>query len=280
MERKLTAIVAMDVVGYSGLMERSEEATLEGLIQLRKAVIDPEIHKNSGRIIKLIGDGTLAEFPSVVGALQCALEIQKKIAAQTKDSDKPSETINLRIGVHVGDVIVEGDDIYGDGVNIAARLEGLADVGGIVLSKQVHDHIGDRLNAKFVALGPQTVKNIARPIEAFKVDFGSGTSSDVICFGAFEIDEALFELRQAGQRVAIEPKVFDLLLYLAKNNERTIGKDEIFAEIWSDRIVSDSALSSQIKAARKAVGDDGAAQHTIRTVHGRGISVCCSAERL
>ena len=270
MERKLTAIVAMDVVGYSGLMERSEEATLEGLIQLRKAVIDPEIHKNSGRIIKLIGDGTLAEFPSVVGALQCALEIQKKIAAQTKDSDKPSETINLRIGVHVGDVIVEGDDIYGDGVNIAARLEGLADVGGIVLSKQVHDHIGDRLNAKFVALGPQTVKNIARPIEAFKVDFGSGTSSDVICFGAFEIDEALFELRQAGQRVAIEPKVFDLLLYLAKNNERTIGKDEIFAEIWSDRIVSDSALSSQIKAARKAVGDDGAAQHTIRTVHGRG----------
>jgi len=268
----------MDVVGYSGLMEQSEEATLEELMHLRKSVIDPEISKNSGRVIKLIGDGTLAEFPSVVGALQCAMAIQTTIETQEKGGGM-AEPIRLRIGIHVGDVIVEGDDIYGDGVNVAARLEGLADAGGIVLSKQVHDHIGDRVDAEFIALGPQSVKNIARAIEAYKVDLSPHRSAGTIRFGNFEIDEGRFEFRQGGQQVAVEPKVFDLLLYLAKNSQRTVGKDEIFSKIWSDRIVSDSGLSSQIKAARKAVGDNGTAQHTIRTVHGRGFRFVAELEQ-
>lgn len=268
----------MDVVGYSGLMEHSEESTLGQLKQLRRTIVDPEILGHSGRIIKLMGDGSLVEFPSAVGALQCAIAVQKKIASE-RGMAIDGAAIQLRIGLHVGDVLVEGDDIYGDGVNVAARLEGLAEPGGIVLSKQVHDHIGDRLPVRFVPLGEQRVKNIARPIEAYKVDFDTDTQdAQVIRFGVFEIDIARFEFRASGKQVSVEPKVFDLLVYLAGNNDRTVSKEEIFAEIWNDRIVSDSALSSQIKAVRKVVGDDGTSQHTIRTVHGRGFRFVAPVE--
>ncbi|MEM9108294.1 MAG: winged helix-turn-helix domain-containing protein, partial [Pseudomonadota bacterium] len=273
MKRKLTTIVAMDVVGYSSLMEANEEATLSHLKQLRKWIIDPAIEQNAGRTVKLIGDGSLVEFQSAVSALECAIEIQNEIAAPA-DGRVP---IQLRIGVHVGDVIIEDDDMYGDGVNVAARLEGLADPGGIVLSKQVHDHIGGRIPVRFQSLGEQTFKNITRPIEAFKVDFGAEPSKEnIISFNDFELDTARFELRENGRRVAVEPMVFDLILYLARNNDRTVEKDEIFAEIWNNRVVSDAALSSQIKAARKVLGDDGKAQHTIRTVHGRGFRFVAS----
>ena len=269
MKRKLTTIVAMDVVGYSGLMEHDEESTLANLKHLRRDLIDPAIHQYDGRIIKLIGDGTLAEFPSVVEALQCAIDVQTQIGGNTL----AEYGFKLRIGLHVGDVLVEGDDIYGDGVNVAARLESIAEPGSIVLSKQVHDHIGDRLPVNFIPLGKQTLKNIDRPLEAFKVDFGpdnADTTGQVMQFGDFKMDLDRYELLRSGEEIAVEPKVFDLIAYLAKNRRRTVGKDEIFAEIWNGRIVSDAALSSQIKAARKVLGDDGTAQHTIRTVHGRG----------
>ncbi|MEP3276225.1 MAG: winged helix-turn-helix domain-containing protein [Stappiaceae bacterium] len=276
MKRKLTTIMAMDVVGYSGLMERDEEATLGRLKAIRRTIIDPAMSRHAGRIVKLMGDGTLAEFPSVVEALQCAIDVQEELKANHRSNSK-KPTIEFRIGLHVGDVIVEDEDIYGDGVNVASRLEGLAEPGGIVLSQQVYDHIGDRISANFISLGEQIVKNIARPIEAYKVDFSadeqidrSDTHVDVIRFGEFELDIARYELRASSQSVAVEPKVFDLLAYLARNHDRTVSKDEIFAEIWNNRIVSDAALSSQIKALRKALGDDGTAQHTIRTIHGRG----------
>ena len=270
MKRKLTTIVAMDVVGYSRLMERDEERTLDRLEEVRAAIVDPAIAQQSGRVIKLMGDGALVEFASVVGALQSAVTIQERLAARNGtvgDSDR----IHLRIGIHLGDVIVEDSDIYGDGVNVAARLEGIAQPGGIVLSKQVHDHIGGNVPVRFVSLGQQTVENIGRPIEAYRVDFTSdGSAGHVIRFGRFELDSALFELRESGERVPVEPQVFDLLFYLVRNCDRTVTREEIFTEIWGDRIVSDAALSSQIKAARKVLGDDGAAQHTIRTIHGRG----------
>jgi TolB-like protein/class 3 adenylate cyclase/DNA-binding winged helix-turn-helix (wHTH) protein/Flp pilus assembly protein TadD len=270
MKRKLTTIVAMDVVGYSRLMERDEEGTLDRLKEVRAAIVDPAIAQQSGRVIKLMGDGALVEFASVVGALQAAVTIQERLAARngTVGAD---DRIHLRIGIHVGDVIVDGSDIYGDGVNVAARLEGIAQPGGIVLSKQVHDHIGGNVPVRFVSLGQQTVKNISRPIEAYRVNFTSeGSAGHVIRFGRFELDTALFELRESGERVPVEPQVFDLLFYLVRNSDRTVAREEIFTEIWGDRIVSDAALSSQIKAARKVLGDDGAAQHTIRTIHGRG----------
>ena len=270
MERKLTTVLAMDVVGYSRLMERDEAGTLDRLKSVRAGILDPAIARHNGRTVKLMGDGTLAEFPSVVEALQCAVDIQEELAARNKLVGE-NHRIEQRIGLHLGDVIVEGDDIYGDCVNVASRLENMAEPGGIVLSKQVHDHIDGRVQAKFVSLGAQTVKNISRPIQAYRVGFAEEAASpDVIRFGSYELDTALFELREAGERVAVEPQVFDLIAYLAKNSERTVTKDEILAEIWSNRIVSDGALSSQIKAARKALGDDGVAQRTIRTIHGRG----------
>ncbi len=269
MERKLTTIVALDVVGFSRLMERDEEETLGHLKEIRAKIIDPAIAEHTGRTVKVMGDGLLAEFSSVVGALQAAIDILKALAARNLGLDE-SRRLQFRIGIHLGDIIVEGDDIYGDGVNVAARLEAIAPPGGIVLSKQVYDHVSGKVPVRCVPLGPQKVKNISRSIEAYRVDLESVPGSNVIRFGDFEIDASLYELRQSGRTVAVEPQVFDLLAYLAKNADRIVTKEEIFAEIWGNRVVSDSALSSQIKAARKAIGDDGSAQHTIRTVHGRG----------
>lgn len=270
MERKLTAIVAMDVVGYSRLMEHDEVGTLDRLRDIRAGIIDPAIGRHSGRTVKLMGDGTLVEFSSVVGALQCCVDIQEELAARNGAAGERHK-VQLRIGLHLGDIIVEGDDIYGDGVNVASRLESIAQPGSIVLSKQVYDHIGGKVAVQFVPLGEQNVKNISRPIDAYRVDFATeNVEANVIRFGTFELDTALYELREGTNRVGVEPQAFDLLVYLARNSERTVTKEEIFTELWGDRIVSDAALSSQIKAARKAVGDDGSAQHTIRTAHGRG----------
>lgn len=269
MDRRLATILAMDIVGYSRLMEADEEGTLNRLKDLRQNIVLPCIERYRGRVVKTMGDGALVEFASVVAALQCAIEIQaesEKRAAGHAGGDK----LHFRIGLHLGDVIIEGEDIYGDGVNVAARLESMAEPGGIVLSKQVHDHIGSNVRADFVSLGEQTVKNISRPIHAYRVEARGIVADPVIRFGRFELDTKQFELRDDGAKVAVEPQVFDLLVFLARNAGRTVTKEEIFAAIWGDRIVSDSALSSQIKAARRAVGDDGASQHTIGTVHGRG----------
>jgi len=280
MERKLTTIVAMDVVGYSRLMEMDERGTLDRLKEARSGIIDPAIARHSGRIVKLMGDGTLAEFASVVDALQCTVDIQRELAARN-GSVGEQHGLQLRIGLHLGDVMVDGDDIYGDGVNVASRLENIAQPGGIVLSKQVHDHIGANVAVRFVSLGEQSVKNISRPIEAYRVDFGiDDTHAHIIRFGNFELDTAQLQLREAGERVPIEPQVFDLLVFLARNTDRTVTKGEIFTAIWGDRIVSDAALSSQIKAARRAVRDDGVSQHTISTVHGRGFRFVASIENV
>ena len=278
MGRKLTTILAMDVVAYSRLMEIDEEGTLDILKIIRSSIAVPAIARHSGRIVKLMGDGTLVEFSSVVDGLQCAVDIQRELAARN-GSVSENQRLQIRIGLHLGDIIVEDDDIYGDGVNVAARLQGIAEPGGIVLSKQVHDHIGTKVPVRFIPLGEQSVKNISRPIQAYRVDLTPDlTSLQVIRFRDLELDISRFELRQAGKQVAIEPQVFDLLVFLARNSDRTVTKEEIFTAIWGDRIVSDAALSSQIKAARRAVGDDGVAQHTIATVHGRGFRFIASIE--
>jgi TolB-like protein/class 3 adenylate cyclase/Flp pilus assembly protein TadD len=279
MDRKLTTIVAMDVVGYSRLMEIDEKGTLDRLKDIRSGIVGPAIARHSGRTVKLMGDGTLVEFSSVVGALQCAVEIQRELAMRNGSAGEGNR-LYLRIGLHLGDVIVEDDDIYGDGVNVASRLESIAQPGGIVLSKQVYDHIGSNVPVRFVSLGEQSVKNISRPIQAYSVDLAADAApSDVIRFREFELDTALFELRQAGKRIPLEPQVFDLLAFLARNSNRTVTREEVFAAIWGERAVSDAALSSQIKAARRAVGDDGASQHTISTVHGRGFRFVAPIEK-
>jgi adenylate cyclase len=167
-QRRLAAILATDVVGYSRLMGQDEAGTLAAVKALRSELVDRKIVEHKGRVFKAIGDGVLAEFPSVVNAVACAVDIQREM--QARYADMPEDrAITLRIGVNLGDVIVEGEDIFGDGVNVAARLEGFAMPGGIAVSAVVRDQIGNRLDLQFEDMGEQTLKNIERPVRAFRV---------------------------------------------------------------------------------------------------------------
>jgi TolB-like protein/class 3 adenylate cyclase len=166
--RRLAAILAADVAGYSRLMGADEEGTLERLKALRRELLDPKIAEHHGRIVKTTGDGLLVEFASVVDAVRCAVAVQQ--AMPERDTGVAADSrIELRIGINLGDVIVEGDDLYGDGVNIAARIEALADAGGVFVSNTVHDHVRDRLPFVFEDLGEQQVKNITRPVRVYRV---------------------------------------------------------------------------------------------------------------
>ena len=172
-QRRLAAILAADIVGFSRLMGLDESGTLTALKALRAEVTDPKIAEHKGRIFKTTGDGLLVEFPSVVNAVACALDIQR--AMELKNAHIPADRIlQFRIGVNLGDVIIEGDDVFGDGVNVAARLEGMAPPGGIVVSAMVRDNIGTRLTAAFEDMGELQLKNIQLPIRSFLVRSGSG----------------------------------------------------------------------------------------------------------
>jgi len=166
-ERRLAAILAADVAGYSRLIGADEEATLDRLRSIRAELIDPTIASHRGRIVKTTGDGLLVEFASVVDALRCASDWQRGMAE--RNAGTSDNRIEFRIGINVGDVVVEDGDIFGDGVNVAARLEALAEPGGICVSGTVHDHVRDKLDFAFDDLGEQQVKNIARPVRVFRV---------------------------------------------------------------------------------------------------------------
>jgi len=164
--RRLAAILAADVAGYSRLMGMDEEGTHERLQAHFRELVDPKIAEHRGRTVKNTGDGLLAEFPSVVDAVRCAVEVQRGMVE--RDPEVPEGCrIRFRIGVNLGDVIVEERDIFGDGVNVAARLEGLAEPGGICISRVVRDQIRDKLPYSFEDMGEQQVKNIARPIRVY-----------------------------------------------------------------------------------------------------------------
>ncbi len=168
MERRLAAVLAADMAGYSRLMEVDEQGTLARLRTHRIELIDPAIAKNHGRIIKTTGDGMLVEFASVADAVRCAVEIQERM--RRRNADVPEERrIQFRIGINLGDIIFQDDDIFGDGVNIAARIEGLAEVGGISVTSAVYDQVADRLDVAFEDLGEKTLKNISRPIRVYRV---------------------------------------------------------------------------------------------------------------
>ena len=167
-ERRLAAILAADVAGYSRLMGTDEEGTLRQLKAHRKELVDPKITEHRGHIVKTTGDGMLVEFVSVVDAVRCAVDIQRGMVE--RNAEVPADKrIEFRVGINVGDIISDDNDIYGDGVNVAARLEALADPGGIMVSRTVHDQVRDKLSFGFEDLGEQTVKNIARPIGVHRV---------------------------------------------------------------------------------------------------------------
>ena len=171
--RKLVAVVVADVVGYSRLMEHDEAGTHERLRKLRAELIDPKIAEHGGRTVKTSGDGMLLEFPSATSALRCAVEIQREMGVRNLYL-APDERIALRIGINLGDIIVEGDDILGDGVNVAARLETLAEPGGISVAAAVWEQVHEDLGVEFVDSGVQHVKNISKPIRVYRVALGKG----------------------------------------------------------------------------------------------------------
>src|SRR5216684_4300985 len=165
MKRRLAAILAADIAGYSRLMGEDEDATVRDL-KGHQAVTLPLIERYGGRVIDTAGDGILAEFPSVIGATECAIEIQAVMAARNADVPEPRR-MRFRIGINLGDVIHDETRIYGDGINIAARLENIAEPGGVCISRQVFDQVNRSVKAEFQPLGPQNLKNIAQPVDVF-----------------------------------------------------------------------------------------------------------------
>ncbi|HEY7610546.1 MAG TPA: adenylate/guanylate cyclase domain-containing protein [Alphaproteobacteria bacterium] len=165
--RRLAAILAADVVGYSRMMGEDEGGTLAALKACRRELFDPMVQRFRGRIFKVIGDGILAEFPSVVDAVRCAVDIQSSMLNRSFGPSK--KTITFRMGINIGDVIADGDDLYGDGVNIAARLETLSQPGGLCISGPVFDQIKNKLQLDYEDLGEQTVKNIAEPLRVYRI---------------------------------------------------------------------------------------------------------------
>ena len=170
-QRRLAAILAADVVGYSRLMRADETGTLAQLNAIRRELLDPKIAEYGGRIVKTTGDGILIEFPSAVDAVQHAVDVQQEMAGRNAEIPK-SQRMEIRIGINVGDVIVEGDDLFGDGVNVAARLEGLAETGGICISGNAYEQVRDKTQTQFEDLGEQHVKNIERPVQVYRIKVG------------------------------------------------------------------------------------------------------------
>jgi TolB-like protein len=175
-QRRLAAILATDVVGYSRLMEQDEVGALAALKARRRQVLEPLVAKHQGRIFKVTGDGVLVEFASAVNAVECAVDLQHDMAAANRDQPEERQIV-LRIGVNLGDVIVEGSDLYGEGVNIAARLEAIADPGSVVVSGTAFDHVRGKVRVGFDDLGVQILKNMAEPVRIYRVGFGTAPAA-------------------------------------------------------------------------------------------------------
>lgn len=174
-ERILTTILCADVEGYSRLMGRDEVGTLK-MLKRHRAAMAGVIERHGGRVINTWGDGLIAAFPSVVGAVQSAVEAQTELSRRN-DGAADGSRLDFRIGINLGDVLVEGEDLYGEGVNVAARLQALAEPGGIVIAGTVHQHVRTKLPVSFEPLGAQAVKNIEEPVDAFRVHAGAGRST-------------------------------------------------------------------------------------------------------
>jgi adenylate cyclase len=177
-ERRLAAVLAVDVAGYSRLMGRDEEGTLADLKRSRKTLVDPAIASHRGRIVKTTGDGMLVEFASAVDAVRCAVEVQRGMVAQN-GSVAQDARIEFRIGIHVGDVIIDDNDIFGDGVNIAARLEGIAEPGGVCISDDTHRQIRGKVDIVYDDLGTQALKNITEPMRVWRIQLDYRSASTI-----------------------------------------------------------------------------------------------------
>ncbi|MDH3770482.1 MAG: adenylate/guanylate cyclase domain-containing protein, partial [Nitrospirota bacterium] len=238
-ERKLAAILAADVVGYSRLMGADEAGTHARLKKLRKDFVEPKVAEHRGRIVKLTGDGALAEFASVVDAVECALEIQQGLAERAANTPE-HQRIELRIGINLGDVIFDEGDIYGDGVNVAARLEALAPAGGVCIADVVHQMVRGRLDVAFEDLGEQRVKNIAQPVRTWQWKHGAHAAEPRSNEGADTTASALPD----KPSIAVLP--FD--------NMSADPEQEYFSDGITEDLITDlSQISGLAVAARNAV---------------------------
>ncbi len=228
LQRKLAAILSADVVGYSRLMGIDEATTLSRLNALRRELIDPTIARHSGRIVKLMGDGALVEFASAVNAVDCAVEIQRRLRERQAQSAE-ADPIQLRIGVNIGDIIIEGEDIFGDGVNIAARLEGIAEPGGIAISDDAWRQVQGKVAVSFVDDGEHSLKNIARPVRVYRLDVGSA--------GA---------VASPLSRSAVVQPDKPAIAVLAFNNMSGDPEQEYFSDGISEDIITDLSKLSEL----------------------------------
>ena len=185
--RKLAAILAADVVGYSRLMGEDEAGTAK-IVRERREAATPIVRSFGGRLVKTMGDGVLLEFPSVVAAVECAIAIQKMMAERNATVPE-AKRILYRVGVNLGDILIDGEDILGDGVNVAARLEAICDPGGVCISGSAFDHVRGRIEAEFVDLGDKTLKNIARPVRVYAAQIGASGLSGATRAAAIERTE-------------------------------------------------------------------------------------------
>lgn len=249
-QRRLAAILAADVVGFSRLMEHDEAGTLAALKARRRDVLVPVVAQHHGRVVKVMGDGVLVEFGSAVDAVQCAVELQKGFAG-ANESVAEAYRIVLRIGINLGDVIVEGSDLYGDGVNVAARLEGLAEPGGIYVSATVHDHVTGKLALAFDDLGEHTLKNIAKPVRVYRAGTG-GTG------------------RRAAQPAAALPKKPSIAV-LPFANMSGDPEQEYFSDGITEDIITDLS---------KASGLSVVARNTVFTFKGKAVLIEEVAKKL
>jgi class 3 adenylate cyclase len=285
--RRLTAMLAADVSGYSRLMGADEEGTHERLKAHLLELVNPTIDERRGRIVKNTGDGFLAEFVSVVDAVRCAVEIQRGMTDREAQRSEPQQ-IRFRIGVNLGDVIVEEHDIFGDGVNVAARLEALAEPGGICVSQVTRDQVRDKLDFAFEDLGEQRVKNITRPIRVYRVrdpaieareplrrPHGPSPSQDqtsgreeTFSFGVFRLVPAQRALLEEGKPLRLGSRAFDILVALIERPGETISKEELIARAWPDTIVEEAALRVHVAALRRRSAMAGPASATSPTTPG------------
>jgi len=225
-ERRLAAILAADVVGYSRLMGGDEEGILGALKGLRQSLLEPKIAEHRGRLVKTMGDGVLVEFASTVDAVRCAIDIQRAMLAHNANLP-PNKKIEFRIGINVGDIIVEGDDIFGDGVNVAARLESISQPGGICVSDVVHQQVNSRLDANFVDLGEQRLKNIARPLRIYGLELAPKVAS-------------------TPPRPILAPSDKPSIAVLAFNNMSGDPEQEYFSDGISEDIITDLSKLSEL----------------------------------
>jgi adenylate cyclase len=241
--RRLAAILAADVVGYSRLMGADEEGTLNRLKAHRRELVDPKIREHHGRIVKTTGDGMLVEFSSVVDAVRCAVEIQRAMADRSAEVPE-DKRITFRIGVNLGDVIADSGDIYGDGVNIAARLEALAEPGGICISRTVRDEVRDKLPSTFNDMGEQEVKNIARPLRVYALGLAAVAALPPVTAPA----RPRATRRRANRRQQL-PRLSIVVLPFA--NLSNDPDQEYFADGITDDLTSDlSRISGSFVIAR------------------------------